>query len=724
MNSFRRIENMASSKGYPIPKSRIGNVTWVNSTPHLSQRGAAIHSNQLKLGAVDYNQFVCELHNFLRKLLVNERHIASNQYWFNLASKGSKHVYQSILDAFSEAEGSLSYMLDQLMEDKLEVKVENELAEHAVEDIDTLHNVLQTLPDNPLTAYEKKLFLKYAGDSSRRTGSGYIKQISKNYLPTRKDWLKTKMPNLDRYNRSLAVYYKLNALVGTYDGCINTDAIVGYLDRARKTTFGGYPYLHNMADFVSDDESDDTTYADLYNHLAIGYLYLSPKDKILLNPEFVALERVQPGGTEEYSGESTEYKDNKQRFVQAQSAMLSHAYKFIVDAFNVHLKSVRPTMCSDKFGEETVTADMKRLVRINFCKDNITEGDVTYHYNNVGTDYTNFDATQDVCISNDTQYNSWRMLCPAWMCYYIIDPYVVMTYRDNRIVVPRFGSVQTTGVKSGMCDTNQCDTQNCSFADIYELVYYSDTASYLSDDEIMTLMQYCMDNGDDRFKLTLCSAEMIEAADDELGYIAQKSKQEVLPIGSPASKLNITYLKTIIALINGKLVRSDAISKLILARIHPEDVSPVPNPASLVITFFMSASRSYESPYLYILVDYMYARLPYFRMLVNNEISFAQLTAKAVAEQMEILKLRRGKVWMRRKGIDFDAIVEAMNTKFGYGDEGYRGSVGALDKDDKTMGLANLVQVQAIMTIAMERKSQGLIGSTFSKGGESNESGH
>lgn len=709
---------------YPIPKSRIKNVIWVNSTPHLSRVVADEHANILANGRVTYSEFCSRLHSLLSELLTTDLHRSYNDYWYQLAARGPEYIYHEISDIFLTSDGSITYMLDRLSKDKVDIVTEPTLAPTSGEDIQLLHDWVFSLPDSPLNNYEKKLFLKYSGDSSRRSGAGYIKQIRDNYLSSRPEWTSTVMPNMNMYEHALRIYKKINGIEASFDGSLDIINLKGYLSRARSTTFGGFPYLKNMADFVSADESDPTTYADLYNRLAIGWLYLKPGDKDTLYPSFIALERVQPGGIVDYqpdvSLDAQHYKDNKQRFVQAQSAVISHAYKFLVDGVNLQMRKYRPTMSSDKFGEELVTGEMKRLASIGFGKYPPHNEDILINYNVVGTDYSNFDASQDVCISNDAHYMNWRRIAPARMCYYIIDPYIRGTYALSNILVPKFGSVTTTGVKSGMCDTNQCDTQNCAVADALELIYFNEQcrvtgkySSILSDEEIVTMMGYTMDNGDDRFKLTLCDAEQIEAADHQLGYIAQKSKQEVMPLGTKLKDFGVTYLKTILCAVNDKFVRTDAITKLILARIHPESVVATDHECSLVVDFLMSASRSFESPYLYVYVDYMYARLPLFRDLIDGRIDFKYLIDHMVVEQLEALRLTRGEKWIRRKGMDYAASVERVNTKYGYGEEGHRGTVGAINVDGS--GLEALPQVQAIMSIAYERKVKGVLGSTFER---------
>lgn len=672
------------------------------------------HKHILDMGNVSYNQFVVLMHQFYTNMLDLGKHIAFENYWYGLALQGEKTLEREFARRVTEAEGSVTYMLDKLMKDKDVAVVDPILSPTMDSDTRDLYKAITELPVNPITLYEKKMFLKYAGDSSRRTGEGYTAQIM-NYLPGRKEWRKAKMPNMGRYERALRLYHQLCDTPISYDGNLPYESLRGYLSRARSTTFGGYPYLRNMGDFVSEDESDDTTYADLYNELAIAFSYLPPAMKVKYNVSFVALERVQPGGVDVYdptkSLEEQEGKKNKQRFVQAQSAMISHCYKFLVDGLNIHMRAHRPTMYADKFGEPMVTQEMKRLASIAFGKDKPAANDVSVYYNVVGTDYTNFDASQDVAISNDTGYQIWRRLAPAWMCYYLIDPYVKITYGSASILVPKYGIVRTTGVKSGMADTNMTDTCNCGLADAYELCYYSDVHEYLDDDTILGMLHYTMDNGDDRYKLTVCDASDIEAADGELSFIAQKSKQEVLMRGMPVRKFNITYLKTILGWTGTQLVRTDAVSKLILARMHPESHSGQHKPCSLVMDFIMSAARSAESPYLYILVDYMYKRVPLFANLVDGTTNMQAIIDGMVSEQMEELRLTKGRKWMRRKGMDYDMIIERMNAKYGYGDEGYRGSVGALTSH--ATGVEELPQYQAIMACAYRRKLQGVIGETF-----------
>lgn len=707
----------SASNGYPIPPKRVPYLLWVDGTPHYSHKAADDHVEILNLGKKSYNEYIQLLHDFLSKILTNPRHLKASDEALARAQLSAYEQYAWYASTVTNNLGDVSFMLERLLKDQPEVKQEPIFADKFQDIVDGVMSQIATLDDGPLKSYEVKLSKKYMSNSSVRTASGYVKQIKEKYLPNRASWLSVKMPDLDLYERAYALNKTSLDINISYDGAVNIASIVGFLDRARKTTFGGYPYVRNMGDFVSEDEADNTTYADLYNDLAINYLYLTPDYKKRISLDFVALERVQPGGVEDYydgaSLDDLKVKDNKQRFVQAQSAVISHAHKMIVDAWNYFMKSNNPTYASDKFGENAVTDSLKRIVRTAVGRDAITPEDTTLKYNIMGTDYDNFDATQDVGISNDSHYNNWRMLMPAWMTYYIIDPYVYITYASRRILVPKFGLIRTTGVGSGMGDTNQCDTNNCHFADVYELCWYSKHVTFMSDAEILTLMKQCMANGDDRAKRTPLGPDELEIADADLGFIANKTKQEVWYAGTPIKDMSVSYLKTIICLYRGDLIRTDSIGKLILSRVHPEKVSRVDHDFSLVLDCFMSASRSTESPLLYLYVDFMYEYLPVFRDLIHGKISLSDLLNRSVIEKMNDLVLTKGKKWMRRKGMDYDMIIEMLNAKYGYGDEGYRGTVGSISTMNDETGFANLPQVKAIMGLAYQRLATGDIGSSF-----------
>lgn len=708
-------------RGYPIPRARQKHIIWVNGTPHLSRHAASEHSQALHL--YSYQQSISLLRDFLLELL-DSKYADWVAMAYAYAEKGEKSAERYFRDLVSRQETSRSseYMLDKLLEDALTPAREPAFAGKEEKIERQVFDWATSLPEGPLKNYELKLMHKYLGEANTRTGSGYMAQI-RSYLPSRAEFRSMPMPNIEAYERALSIHYNSFALPEhiTPDGIMPMDTLKGYLSRARKTTFGGYPYLANMADFVSD--VGDVTYADWYNQLAIAYLFLSPEAKVYFAYDFIALERVQAGGVEgeiDTAEESLIYKKkpNKQRFVQAQSAVISHAMKFFVDGMTERMRRITPDFVADKFGEANVTQMLKTMVKRAFPKQRL-HPDATALINIVGTDFTNYDAHQDISVSNDTAYQCWRLLSPSFMTEFLIDPYIKIVYREGRILVPKYGYVQTTGVRSGMVDTNQTDTLNCSHCDYYELIRYEQDHPESSFAQDAGLKRMCEEshaaNGDDRAKLSPCNAEDLERYDWELGYIAQKQKQELLLAGQPLRSMNVTYLKTIICedpLNPAELVRTDSISKLILSKLSPERKRNY-MPYSLVVDFFMSASRSVDSPYLATYVDFMYVYLPVFRSLVDGQLTLDQIVARMVQEQMEELRLRKGKAWMARKGVNYDYVIEQMNIKYGYGDEGYRGNAEALVVDQNDGGLAALPAVQAILTLAYTRKAQGVLGSVF-----------
>lgn len=709
------------SHGYPIPPARQKSIIWVNNTPHLSAKGAVLHRECIALSPTDHHTIRQELYSFLAPLMTEQRELALLEKLHLMSSDEEVWTYYQQLVRRQEEAREIEYMVDRLMIDRSEAKVEPELAGREQEIVSKTAAWIRSLPEDKLKEYEDKLFKKYLSDSSVRTGEGYIKQIG-NYLAKRKEFIDIPLPNMPTYERAyekyIRTFHRLR-LQATYDGQLESEvyeSLRGYLRRARRTTYGGYPYLANMSDFVSD--SGQEVFADWYNDLALTFLFLSPADKLRATYDFIALERVQPGGAESYAVDdngniTAKLKDNKQRFVQAISAVYSHAYKFVIDARIARLRLVRPHFVADKFGEEAVTVAMHNCVKQS-CGTEKPSPDTVLRQTVAGTDYTNYDAHQDVSISNDTGYNIWRLLFPAWATEWLIDPYVKIIYRDARILTPRYGYIQTTGVKSGMPDTNLTDTDNCAFADIYEQLRASEERD-VSDLDRHIALDTAMANGDDRFGLTFLTAAEYEKYDWELGYIAQLAKQEITYKGQTLDELSVTYLKTIICYskVAARVVRTDSVAKLILSRMWPERVSQLSAPASAVISMIMAASRSTESPNLPFLVDFMYEYMSYFRQLVDNEITLDQLVAKYVAEQMQLLQLQRGVKWLKRKGINSEEVIEQMNIRFGYGDEGYRGNVGALDPSAHDAGIAALPQYRAIMSIAESRKVQGILGATY-----------
>lgn len=716
---------MAQGRGYPIPKRRLRKVIWVNDTPHLSQTAATIHRAGI---GFSYSDYLRTLVGFIRPCLTETYELETFDKAIQLAlEKGDVATYElySELVRRQEDPRSVEYMLDKLLEDKKEGFVKEQYRGKEEKILQDTARWIESCPDDPLKAYELKLFHKYYGEASTRTGLGYIKQV-KQYLPERDAFANASLPNMRAYEQAehilIQQFLHLEEEL-THDGQLPEalrSSLVGFLQRARKTTFGGYPYLANMGDFPVHVELSDTsnpnysvTFFQWYNQLALVWLALSPAFKVRAAYDFIALERVQSGGAEFDGSEVVEKKANKQRFVQAQSAVISHACKFFVDACLSYLKYQRSNFVADKFGEPSVTVMMKRVVSVVTGKEE-PGPDQPLNVNLVGTDYSNYDASQDICISNDTSYTMWRLLFPACFTEYIIDPYIKCVYRKGRILTPGLGYVQTTGVKSGMVDTNQTDTINCAFADAYEIVRYAQEHTVNMTTTLPMLLEHSAANGDDRFGASLLGAADIERYDGELGFIAQKSKQEIAYKDSLVRDMSVTYLKTIVCYSQAvnRVIRTDAVSKLIMARIWPERVEDL-TPASDLVSFFMSAARSTDSPNLKYLVDFLYIYSPEFKNLVEGELTFESLSAAFTAEQMKLILKQKGKYYITRKGIDAESIIEKMNTKFGYGDEGYRGTAGGLDTGLPDSGIARLPQVAAIMDIARIRKEQGTLGSTY-----------
>lgn len=185
-----------------------------------------------------------------------------------------------------------------------------------------------------------------------------------------------------------------------------------------------------------------------------------------------------------------------------------------------------------------------------------------------------------------------------------------------------------------------------------------------------------MINGDDRFRATLIPPSEIEKYDGELGLIAQKSKQEE---STPTEKFNtnmaVTYLKTALVSPDGSsLLRSDSIAKLILGRYNRERVRLDPAPYSLVIETLMAGTRAVESPYLWWLVSWLYNVSDIAKAWFERKLSTDEVVAGSVIEQMLELKRTKGKMWLKKKNIDADYVINKLAEKYGLSPDGHRAS--------------------------------------------------
>lgn len=199
--------------------------------------------------------------------------------------------------------------------------------------------------------------------------------------------------------------------------------------------------------------------------------------------------------------------------------------------------------------------------------------------------------------------------------------------------------------------------------------------SELSTSQLLTIaLTNRMINGDDRFRITPISDAETEKYDGELGQIAQKSKQERFFIPSGGSfndSIKVTYLKTAL-IYDDKLIRVDAIAKLILGRYNRERVRIISAPYSLVLETVMASTRAAESPVLWVLVSWLCSVSSVANDWFSGSITTQQLLDSAVIEQMEVLKRSKGKIWLKKKKVDPDYVIETMSQKYGLAEGGHR----------------------------------------------------
>lgn len=190
-----------------------------------------------------------------------------------------------------------------------------------------------------------------------------------------------------------------------------------------------------------------------------------------------------------------------------------------------------------------------------------------------------------------------------------------------------------------------------------------------------------MVNGDDRIRATLLTAAQVELYDAELGYSAQKSKQEEIKYGELASRF-VTYLKTCVyySEIEREWVRTDSVAKIIMSRYNDERPKDAIMPYSLVVDIIASSTRLVDHPDLTLLVEWMEEISPIAVEWLSERLSSANLMRGSAIEQLEQLRRQHGDKWLAKKMKlshegRLDEIIKSMTDKMGFGQEGYRSSV-------------------------------------------------
>jgi hypothetical protein len=650
-------------RGFVIPPGYRKYVKWVNDTPHLSAKAANLHRKLLPtLGkGEDHSTLVYE---WLKEARVEKADKAYTLY----RQLGPRGTFQRMIEVLPSSSGSQKFLAKMLQDEKDIWKIDPSLDRDSYPvAVKILHGAISAIKHPKLRQFESKNLLKYAGDANRRNFEGYVSQVA-NYLPQRPAFAKAKIPRMDAYDTALTMQYDMFS--SSERSIQNLISMGDFLKSARRDTFGGPPYYKNMAEFLNiDDPEDMTSYADLYDELALLFLFLPPmwKERISNYYTYSALERVQTGGIGKYSGTEVSLDDfdvnaNKQRFVQAESAVFPRALKAIHD-FMRDIWKRYPTLAADKFSEEEVTSAMKRVTRAGLdAKDNIQ-----------GADYTNFDASIELCSLNDSYFNVIRMHMPDWVNYYIVDPYFKIAFK-SQIFVPGVGLITTTGIKSGMVITNQGDCYYANFCDLYELVRYQQDFGQLSPEQLEIYLRDRMINGDDRYRRTVLSAAMVEKYDSELQLIAQKSKQEMFVPGQDLDEMAVTYLKTALMHNDDSLIRVDSIAKIILSRYNRERPRLESAPYSLVIESLMASSRNVEHPDQWVFISWLYHACEPGRRWLDGELSLEEVNAHAVVEQMSELKRTKGKKWLLKKQVDPDYIIQRMAENYGFVSGGHRES--------------------------------------------------
>lgn len=451
-------------RGYPIPPKLRSMVKWVNGLPHYSSYACNVHRNSiLDLGK---NQ---DMSNLVLKWLQDARVHGCEEVYSKYKSMGPEETFNYITYIAPEAVKSYRFLQKMVMEEESQWKQDPTLGDTDYPKVvSILKGIIDDIDNKGLREFEQKSLIKYASDASRRNFDNYVAQVIQNYVPNRKDFLNRINPNWEAYDTSLRVQYDMFKS-DKIDNYIKLVQQGDFIVKSRHDTFGGAPYYKNMGDFISnEDDGDLTTWADRYNELALLWLFLPVKFKMRVSDFFnyTALERVQTGGLSEYTGKENSLsdfksKDNKQRFVQAESAIFPKAFKAIHDVILDIWRNI-PLLGADKISEEATSDALKT----------IAENGVRYSIDIQGADFTNFDASIDIAQLDDDYFNVIRLNMPRWVNSYIVDPYFAVAFRSS-VYVPGVGQFVSTGIKSGMIITNQGDCLHANLVDIYELVRWA-----------------------------------------------------------------------------------------------------------------------------------------------------------------------------------------------------------------------------------------------------------
>lgn len=450
---------------FRLPKSHRGTVRDVNGTPHLSQLAADTHQRLLP-NCRDRAQTLklarAEVENMLRNY-GNEFISAACDEYHKLGDKGAFH--ELIKDVISRS-GAKRWSANRLREDVETVKRDPTLPDNLLSVINKLAEYVNKIEHPGLKAFEQKALFKYSSDSMKRNFEEYVRVVRRDYLDARKTFLNAPLPNMYAYDLALKSYYAYwMPLVDPAHPDGNSIRELAFTDvpkRTRDDSFGGDPYNTNQGNYLNDDLSDLRDYAVLYWRLAALWLLLDPEYKVKLADyyTYTALERVQHGGvlpfTHLNSLDELELKGNKQRFVQAESAIFPKALKPYHDILLGVWRAQYP-LGADKVSESEVERAM-----ISMAKQSLHLGIPLQ-----GKDWTSYDSTIQPDILNDNYYNVLRAAVGPLIAWFVIDPYYKVSM-TTPIFVPGVGLMRSTGIKSGQLITNQADCFNADFVDRYD----------------------------------------------------------------------------------------------------------------------------------------------------------------------------------------------------------------------------------------------------------------
>lgn len=659
-----------------LPTKWLRRARWVNGTPHLTDLAARVHMENVQ-PVDDMEGFWLAVDaikgsNLLPEALEFYDHIA---YDWSRALEYITHIPKG-------AATRLRLLRERLLSNKLEWNVDPTFGENGKQLLqEQLERSLQwaeQLESNSkiIADFERKMAIKYAANQNIRTAAEYARTARSNYSPNRKGWREQAYPQLEDYDRALIMHYNSllsdnptsSEIVNNHKHSTIPQEYLDAMNSTQRNTYGGAPFYITMDEFVNSEppenpEEEDLKYVTIYDFFATIYFLLPPRFKRLVPNyyQYSPLERIQHGKLLEGSVFGKQDK-TKQRVIQAEPAVISHASKQFHDIELQQVWMSKLPLSADKYGEEDVSHYMKDIVNTgSILQREHPSLDVWL----AGCDYFNFDATQNAILANDAYYNVLRMTMPNWYNYWIIDPYFIVS-QFMPTWLPGVGTQRSTGVKSGQQVTNQQDSYVANFSDCYELVTWPSFFTYSVEVQEAFIVNR-MVNGDDRYKITPFSAEHIEKADLQLGLVSQKQKQEMFSFKrQKISELKVTYLKTIVYYDRQKnsLIRTSSIAADVLGRYTRERIRKMPAPACVIVDAIMAGSRAVDHPDLTLLKDFI-NQFQIGRDWLSHKISSEQLLNAAAIEEMEQYRLTKGKKWLARSGFNAEDAIQKLYAKFG-----------------------------------------------------------